>query len=421
MSKKLLHKTLRSYILFSGIILIISAPVFYFATSKLFIEDADEALFLYKQEFLLNTLPKLSPEDVSQWNRFSRDIKIETNTSSLQRDSVFYKFYIDSLANENEPYRVLLTPVIISGVHYNLMIRINLIESEDLIKNIGTLFCLVILLLLAGLYIITRKLSLQLWLPFYSTLDKIEEFELNKNTLPDLEQTDVAEFVRLNQALGRLLERNITLYNDQKEFIENAAHELQTPLAVFQAKLDVLVQQVPFTSELGETLAHLNEAVAGLNRINKNLLLLSKIDNNQYPEVRQFSISDLLKRQTIFLEEQAIEKGVSVQLELEMPLSVLGNPTLGEIAISNLLLNALRHNRENGKIVIGLGERTLIIGNTGKYKAIEPHQLFQRFFQAGSTGGTGLGLAIVRKICDLHHWTVSYKFDDNMHFFEIRF
>lgn len=421
MSTKLLHKTLRVYLLFSLIVLITSAPAFYFFTEKLFIEDADETLFLHQKEFFANNLPSMYTEDIALWNRVSRDVKIEERFSSLKMDSVFYRFYLDTLANENEPYRVLLSPVTIAGMPYTFMARVNLIESEDLIISIAILFCVVLTLLLTGLYFITRKLSFKLWLPFYSTLEQVEQFELDKNVKPIFIESDTEEFTRLNQSISSLLEKNLSIYEEQKEFIENAAHELQTPLAIFQAKLDVLVQQVPFTSEMGETLGDLNQTVSRLNRINKNLLLLSKIDNNQYPEARQFSISDLLKRQTIFLEEQAKEKNVSVQLESDASISVFGNPTLIEITISNLLLNALRHNRENGKIVIGLSQNILVVGNTGNGNALEANKLFQRFSKIGSDGGTGLGLAIIKKICDLHHWSVSYKYEDDVHLFEIAF
>ncbi len=420
-STKLLHKTLRVYLLFSLIVLIISAPAFYFFTEKLFIEDADETLFLHQKEFLANSLPSMHIEDIALWNSVSRDVKIEEPFSSLKMDSVFYRFYLDTLANENEPYRVLLSPVTIEGMPYTFMARVNLIESEDLIISIAILFCVVLTLLLTGLYFITRKLSFKLWLPFYSTLKQVEQFELDKNVKPIFVESDTEEFTRLNQSISSLLEKNLSIYEEQKEFIENAAHELQTPLATFQAKLDVLVQQVPFTSELGETLGDLNHAVSRLNRINKNLLLLSRIDNNQYPETRRFSIRDLLKRQTIFLEEQAKAKNVSVQLESDIPISVLGNPTLIEITISNLLLNALRHNRENGKIVIGLSQNILVVGNTGNGRPLETNRLFQRFSKIGSDGGTGLGLAIIKKICDLHHWSVSYKYENDMHLFGITF
>ncbi len=421
MSKKLLNKTLRVYILFSLIVLIISAPLFYFITERLFIEDADETLFLHQKEFFTNNLPSLKEEDIGLWNKVSRDVKVEQPTSFLKRDSVFYRFYLDTLANENEPYRVLLSPVTIEGKPYTFMARANLIETEDLITSIAILFFLTLTLLFTGLFFITRRLSFKLWQPFYTTLDQVEQFELDKNIKPNFVQPDVEEFDRLNQSINRLLEKNLSVYKNQKEFIENAAHELQTPLAVFQAKLDVLVQQIPLTNELGNTLSQLNEAVSRLSRINKNLLLLSKIENEQYATVEIVSVNDIVKKQVMFITEQAEDKKVVVKAESIEPIMTSANITLLEIAISNLLLNALRHNHMNGQIMVKLHQNTLTISNTGTPSALATEKLFRRFSHPGSEGGNGLGLAIVKKICDLHGWTIRYVYQNEMHIFQLVF
>jgi signal transduction histidine kinase len=419
MSRKLLHKTLRAYTIFSVIVLLISAPLFYFLADKLFIDDADEALLLRKKEFLTNNLPNLVVRDVPVWNKFNRDIKIEG--ASLKSDSLFYRFYIDSLANENEPYRVLLSPVMIENRSYTLMARVNLVESEDMIMSIAVLFSVILGTLLVGLYFITRRLSSKLWMPFYSTLRQVEQFELDKNTNPKFTSNDTEEFIRLNQSVGRLLERNLLIYKNQKEFIENAAHELNTPLASFQAELDALVQQLPFTKEIGDRLTKLNNSSARLNRINKNLLLLSKIENNQFPVMEQVSVNDMLTKQTEFLTEQAKEKGVSVYVKEVETLTVKANATLLEIAVSNLLLNALRHNRPHGEILIALNRNKLTVSNLGHETALNKERIFQRFSNPGENGGSGLGLAIVKKITDLHGWQLEYAFHDKTHTFHIAF
>ena len=421
MSKKLLHKTLRVYVLYSITVLLLSAPVFYFFTNRLFINEADETLLLHQKEFNTNNLPFLHTEDLALWNKVSRDVKIEKPDLLLKKDSVFDHFYYDSLAEENEPYRVLKSPISIDGKPYVFMARFNLVETEDLVMSIAGMFCAVLALLLTGLYFITRRLSFRLWLPFYSTLHQIERFQLDKNSNPDFAETHVEEFTRLNQSINRLLEKNLQIYKDQKEFIENAAHELQTPLAEFQAKLDVLVQQVPFTQELGDTLSKLNEAVSGLNRINKNLLLLSKIENNQYASFQQVSVNEILKKQVAFLTEQAEDKNVTVTISRLDSLTLNVSPTLLEIAISNLLLNALRHNKVNGKIDIELDQKMLSISNSSPQPAIQPEKLFQRFSSAGPDRGNGLGLSIVKKICDLHGWQVVYQYADERHIFQIKF
>jgi signal transduction histidine kinase len=360
-------------------------------------------------------------KDIAIWNQVSRDVKIEQYSPTVKNDSLFYRSYLDTLLNENEPYRVLLSPITIEGSRYVFMARSNLIESEDLVISIAILFCLTVTLLLTGLYFITRRLSFKLWLPFYSTLKQVEQFELDKHVKPNFGVTDVEEFNRLNQSINRLLEKNLSAYKDQKEFIENASHELQTPLAAFQAKLDTLAQQLPFTNELSKTLSDLNDSIARLNRINRNLLLLSKIENNQYVGLDEISVSEIVKKQVTFFAEQAEAKNVVIHIKNIEPCVKKVNSTLLEIAVSNLLLNAVRHNHKNGQIVICLYNETLDISNSGMTTPLQNEKLFQRFSQPGLGGGNGLGLAIVKKISDLHGWSLSYKYEESMHVFQVSF
>lgn len=88
MTKKLLHKTSRAYLIFAVLILIISAPLFYFLTEKLYIDDADEALILRKNEFLQFSISHLKKTDIPVWNQFNRDIKIKEATQ-LKNDTIF--------------------------------------------------------------------------------------------------------------------------------------------------------------------------------------------------------------------------------------------------------------------------------------------------------------------------------------------
>jgi len=273
-----------------------------------------------------------------------------------------------------------------------------------------------------GLFIITRKLSVTLWKPFYKTLQQIEEFEIDKSKQPQLAETDIEEFNRLNQSIEKLIERNITIYKSQREFIENAAHELQTPLAVFQVKIDTIIQRSDVTKEQSEILSSLNENVSRLNRLNKNLLLLSKIDNESYSDKQTVSLNELIEKHIGFFTEQAKAKNITIETKLSEPLETKSNPVLAEVLINNLFLNAIRHNVPNGRIVITLSNHSLTFSNTGQATALVQEKLFNRFSKVNpSEQGTGLGLSIVKKIADINNWTVSYCHSENLHSFSILF
>jgi two-component system sensor histidine kinase ArlS len=419
-SMKLLDKTLRIYLVLSLLVIIICAPLFYFVSNRLFIRSADETLQVRKKDFIENVLPILKTKDIGEWNKISRDVKVESSSGLPKKDSVFFHVYYNKFEVENENYRVLQSPVIIDGSPYIFFARVNLIESEDLISNIALLFCAILSLLLAGLYFISKRVSKRVWLPFYSTLNKIEQFDLDKTLKPSFEDTQIDEFSRLNQSIDRLIDRNLLNYKTQKEFVENAAHELQTPLAVFQAKLDVLAQQIPMTNELGNTLSELNKAISMLNRVNRNLLLLSKIETYQY-NTEPVLVGEIVKRQVLFLKEQAEEKEVVVHLDNVESTVITANGSLTEILISNTLLNSLRHNYAGGEIWIKLNQNGFTISNTSKQSELQREKLFQRFSNAGEEGGNGLGLAIIKRISDLHGWALNYNYLEEKHFFQVVF
>lgn len=420
MTKKLLHKTSRTYLLFSVLLLVVSAPLFYYITERLYIEETDETLILHKNEFLKYSLPTLTTAEISNWNKYNRNVKIETfrNTG----DTLFYNSYYDTLDAETEPYRELNASIIINGNPYTYSARINLVETEDLMESIAILFLVIISMLLVGLFIITKRLSLSIWKPFYQTLNQIERFEIDKSNQPQLIETDIEEFKRLNQSIEKLIEKNTSIYHSQREFIENAAHELQTPLAIFQAKIDTFIQGSDFTQEQYNILISLNDSVSRLNRLNKNLLLLSKIENDNYSNKQTISFNDVIEKHLDFFTEQAESKNLIIKTELGKTVSVKSNPVLAEILMSNLFLNAIKHNINDGQILISLSNGSLTFLNTGQPQPLVADKLFNRFSKSNpSEQGNGLGLAIIKKIADLNNWTVSYTFTDNLHSFSIAF
>jgi signal transduction histidine kinase len=421
MTEKLLHKISRSYLIFAVLILIVSAPLFYFLSEKLYIDDADEALILRKNEFLQFSISQLKETDIPVWNKFNRDIKIKEATQ-LKTDTIFYSYYYDTLNAENEPYRELNLPISIEGKPYTYSARINLVETEDLMKSVALLFFIIISLLLIGLFIITKRLSLNLWKPFYETLQQIEQFEIDKSNQPKLKETRIEEFNRLNQSIVKLIERNTYIYHSQREFIENAAHELQTPLAVFQVKIDTLIQSSDFTQEQYEMLSSLNDSVSRLNRLNKNLLLLSKMENDSYNEKQTISLNEAIEKHFDFFTEQAKAKNLTIKMELTESVAVKSNPVLAEILISNLFLNGIRHNINEGIIVVTLTNQSLTFSNSGQTMPLVADKLFNRFSKSNpSEQGNGLGLAIIKKIAELNNWKVSYSFTNNLHSFSVTF
>ena len=250
----------------------------------------------------------------------------------------------------------------------------------------------------------------------------MEQFEIDKEAPLEFTATNIEEFDRLNQAILKLIKKNTTIYNSQREFIENAAHELQTPLAVFQVHIDTLMQRSDVTQGQSDILGNLNTAISRLNKLNKNLLLLSKIERNQYISTDNILMNTIFDKQSAFFIEQAEAKNIAVTIELLEQVSVKTNPVLAEILVSNLFLNAIQHNIYNGNIHIILSKQSLAFSNSGIPNPLSIDKLFERFSKINpSSQGNGLGLSIVKKIVDMNGWKMDYKYENDAHIFEIWF
>ncbi|HEU4789632.1 MAG TPA: HAMP domain-containing sensor histidine kinase [Flavobacterium sp.] len=419
-NKKLLNKTTNGFLAFAIVILLIAAPLFYYISQQLYIYETDEVLHFHKGAFIKESLKDFTQADIDLWNKYNRDVMIVADMG-VTKDSTSGGMLFDSIAHEKEPFRILYAPVDINGKRYTYTEKINLLEMEGMVFSIAFMFLFIIIALLIGIIWISKATATKIWSPFYNTLNQIEDFEIDKNKPPLFIPTDIDEFNRLNTSLERLIKKNTAIYKSQREFVENAAHELQTPLALFQTKIDTLTQ-LDLNKEQSNLVASLNMHVSRLNRLNKNLLLLSKIDNESFLEKNTIVLNDYIKKHLDFFTEQANAKNLTIITEFTSTLSVTGNPALTEVLINNLFLNAIRHNEKNGKIIITTLEDELIFLNSGQTTPLQIKKLFNRFSKTDpSTQGNGLGLSIIKKITEVNHWKINYSFSNNLHSFRIKF
>jgi Signal transduction histidine kinase len=293
--------------------------------------------------------------------------------------------------------------------------------EQDIIAGIALQFGLIMGALLVSLILMVRLISKQLWAPFDDTLRRIELFSLESEKLPQFTNSNIKEFNRLNIVLTRLIENNLRSYKTQKEFTENASHELQTPLAVFQTKLDLMLQQPDLTEQQAEIVQSLYEVSARLARLNKNLLLLAKIDNRQYKEMELIDLVQMIEKVLSLLS--GFTQEITIREEIQVAsLLVQANRALLESLINNLVVNAVRHNIANGEISIIIKPNLLIISNTSSEGMLNKESVFERFHNPSEKiKGNGLGLAIAKAICNLHGWEIEYQYKSERHEFIVSF
>lgn len=292
--------------------------------------------------------------------------------------------------------------------------------EEDIVLGMLLQFVFISLLIGAGIIFTMHFLAQRMWHPFDKTLHIIEAFRLEQGFLPALPETNIQEFDRLNTALSRLMENCLTSYRVQKEFTENASHELQTPLAIIQSKLDVFAQQSTLTSEQAASIQSLYEVTTRLSRLNRNLLLLARIDNQQYANKERIDFAALLKQQLPLLE--SLTTGISLHTNISSEsIYIYANPSLMEVLINNLVVNAVRYNIPDGDIFIHAQGNLFSVSNTSSLPALNADHIFARFYHPqGTSSGNGLGLAIAKAVCDYHGYALTYHYADKKHLFEIK-
>ena len=292
--------------------------------------------------------------------------------------------------------------------------------EEDIMHGIMIQFGVITLVLAIALILTMRFISHRLWHPFDETLRQIEGFCLEDGALPVLPESSVKEFARLNHTLTALMRNSLASYRTQKEFTENASHELQTPLAVFQSKLDLLLQQPNLSQRQTEIIQGLYENVTRLTRLNRNLLLLAKIDNRQYEQMETINLYDFLNGQLSSLE--SLTGNITLYKDFQTTLTIRANRTLLESLVNNLVVNAVRHNHPQGEIGLTLTNSQLIVANTSDEPPLDEKLVFNRFYRTSEkTTGNGLGLAIVKAVCEYHGWKVNYLYSKGKHCFVINF
>jgi two-component system sensor histidine kinase QseC len=418
---KLLSLTIRHYLLLSLGVILVGLPVLFYAMQELMHEDVDEAILLRKQALLLQVHHLKSEADIRLWQKLDGNIRIRELPRRPLRPEIYKTAHYDSLEQELKPFRELETVMILNGRPRLVLIGTNLVESEDLALRVFKVQALLLLALLGGMLYINRRIARHIWAPFYATVSKLKQFNVDQESALVLPATTIKEFQDLQAAILQLAERSQAVYRSQKQFTENAAHEIRTPLAILQSKLEMLLQ-TPGLSEAQATLV--NDAIEGANRLaklNKSLLLLTKIENHQFPNTESLDLGLLLQQLLSRYQDSIAAKNISVTQNLS-PVLVQANPVLLEVLMTNLLSNAIRHNLPDGRIYLTLKAGQLLVANTGASLAIRQTQLFERFQKdPGNPTSFGLGLAIAKKICDLNGFGITYTQEAGRHLVTVSF
>lgn len=420
---KLLTKTSRYYLIASVAIFMISGLIVSHLLHHIFYSQIDETL---NEEKLLveetinysDSVPDFSPV-------FGHMIEVTIlnhphKKNEIIHDTVMYDSRIGSFIS----YRHLsIENTSIRNQGYIINIYKPLQESESLIAEILFAILAVFISLMVVFGLVNYFIARRVWIPFYRILHNLSEYNILEEKPLKPINSNIHEFVLLNQALQKMSNKIRQDYFNLKEFNENAAHELQTPLAIIKTKMDLLIQNESLTQEQLHLIGSVYDATSKMAKLNQGLLLISKIGNNQFTEIEENDLIRLIDRTLSNFGEMIEYRKLTVNRHFETPVVIRLNRILAEILITNLISNAIKHNYESGHIDIVANSKMLRISNSGQSMTVNPSELFERFRKSGSRNNDsiGLGLSIVKKITELYQFRIEYLYDHELHTIQILF
>ncbi|RYD79348.1 MAG: HAMP domain-containing histidine kinase [Sphingobacteriales bacterium] len=413
---KLADRYNRVNLLAALIVLMITGGIYYFVIHLIFTEKLDRDLKVEENEIkqYVATYKKL-PLPASFLDQQVHYRLLKTGV----KENRFFKntSYFNVKENESEPGRSLITTLNQGDNLYEVTITKSRLEADDLIRIILLITLGVTCLLLLSLLLVNRFFLKQLWKPFYSILSQMKAFNLVKMNSIELNPTEVDEFQELNKSATQMAASVRQDYKELKNFTDNASHEMMTPLAVINSKLDTLLQAGPITQTQGVLLEDIYTAINRLTKLNQSLLLLTKIENNLMSDVQVVDFKELISDKCRQFQEILSRENIKLNINLQ-PCEIEMSRYLADILLNNLLGNAIKYNRTNGFVSINLNVNSLEIINSGKSFALT-EQHFDRFFKSASSEGTGLGLAIIKQICELYNFSIDYSFPEGNHCFTV--
>ncbi len=420
---KLLSYTYRKLALLLFLLMAVWGVLFYYAIIDEVVDETDDTLENYGEILMESALhdPSILETEGSLMS-FYKFTPISEEEGRHYRQ-VFYDatVYIE-LEDEDEPVRVMCTAFRMpDGQYYELKLMISILERDDMVEAmlwyLGALFLLFLICTSIGIQLVLKGVFRQL----HRLLDWLHCIQPGKEVPPLDNPTKIREFRQLSDAALDMGNRSYKAYEEQKQFIENASHELQTPLAIVRGKVELLAESEGMTEQQMEQLDEIYATLGRAVKLNKSLLLLSRIENGQYTEMEDVSVDEILDELLPDLMDIYEHKQVRlIRKREEQPFIIRCNHSLAQILVSNLVKNSLLHNREGGELQVLTTPTSLVIKNTGDVP-LDGEKLFRRFYHGmdGKKDSTGLGLAIARSIALSSSLKLTYEWQDGMHTFRL--
>lgn len=421
---KLIYRLVIRTLLFLLPIMFLWGILFYKAIMNEVLDEMDDNLEDYSEEIIRRALGGDELPSISNGSNNQYFLTPITDEEAMSRPEILYKdsmlYIIDK--NEKEPTRILET-VFVNDMNqkYLLHVATPSIDRFDLIESIIYWIIFLYALLFITVVLVNMIVFYRSLRPLYVLLKWLDGYEIGKENIPLDNSTEIIEFKKLNDAVIKNTRLHES-YNDmQKQFIGNASHEMQTPVAICINRVELMMNDENMDEKHMRQLSEIHSSLVHLSKLNKSLLIMSRIDNGQYSDIKTLGLSVYVDKYIENLSEVYSYMKIKVEYKKYCDFIIDMNDTLAEMLVTNLLKNAFVHNFEGGRIKVVVNKDNLLVSNSGESKALDSNIIFSRFYQGNKKeGSTGLGLAIVKQICDVSSLEISYLFVDTMHTFIVK-
>lgn len=401
-------------------ILTLWAAVFYYAMVEEINDETDDSLedyavMIIRRVLTGNELP--SSGDGTNNTYTVERLPDDTNTA-LQINFRDEKVYIPE-KRETEPARVVT--IIFADAQnrkYKIEVSTPTFERIDLLRSVFLHIVALYVILTLTIITVTAVIFHYSMRPLYALLKWLDNYHPGKGVKDLPNKSNVVEFKKLTKAAYDTIERAENYMERQKQFIGNASHELQTPLAILSTRIEWIMDNTSLTEEQFTELSKMRQSLHRLVKLNRTLLLLSKIDSGQFPEKKAINMVEIINNEIEVYREIYADCGISCTTHLPERYIVEMNESLATTMVTNLLKNAFVHSTPESNVKISIEKNRLTISNNGE-KPLDSTRLFDRFYTSGKKESTGLGLALVKSIAERYGFRIAYTFIGKRHTFSI--
>ena len=417
---KLVSKINYNFISLALFILFAGGVVFYIVLRKIVVDRIDSDLIKAKTEiikfpnyFLQNKQNLvLGDEFISSYI-----VDYTANNTTYISDTLLFNSQLKKIVT----YRQIVFNHEYNNETYKIRVYEGLSFTDNLTLQIMLTLSLVTLFFMLSFFFVFRFVLENSMFDFYNTINTVKGFKVDNVKKVSFSESDVEEFNKLNEVLEYMTSKIAEDYKSLKEYTQNVSHEIQTPLAVIQSRLEQVIQDDCVDEKRLRLFTDILESTSRLSKLNTGLSQLVKIESGQFSNSEKVNLNNVLDKNIYVLEDMLDVENINIEKQVHEELVVLINPNLAELLIVNLLKNAVKHNIGNGFIKIETFRKTLIVSNTGNNEAFDFDKLGKRFVKGASSKSLGLGLSIIKNICNKNDVNISYSFVDEMHFVKLTF